>query len=440
MSINNEEQKNNYIIKKRRTNSLMNKYQFKNHKNDKRYLTVGNPEDKDYKTKTNNNKKINLSKSYNNFNNYNINTDNRISTENEIDFFKHPKLNFVPRINRHKRNLEKFININKENDNNKKQTATQTQNKKQKIINKTYNNFNTFYKRKKRNLSTEPNTNKGNKYINENQKDNDLIVNRIRHSSTNINSGKKDKGKKAFNLTYENNNYISPNYVCNNCFDKKMLEEKLPSLSKRMVNSKEKLVDQFINENPFYFVDKMNDLEKKRIQTRLDNLSKKQRNVLPIYEQEVNSPRNLRKEKLQLINEYSINQLAIEHGKDPKFLEQKKFFDRKEKLIHNNPDIYPGLGQRKAFQDYYEKCMYQIPSSEEIYTINPVYKQNYIKALKKQISDKEKREKDIVKKTKTAEYLANKKFNEYKNREKLNDIKKSSHGYQMLNKESKLLL
>ena len=103
MSINNEEQKNNFITKKRKTNSLMNKYQFKNHKNDSRYLTVGNPEDKDYKTKTYNNKKINLSKSYSNFNNYNINTDNRISTENEIDFFKHPKLNFVPRINRHKR-------------------------------------------------------------------------------------------------------------------------------------------------------------------------------------------------------------------------------------------------------------------------------------------------------------------------------------------------
>ena len=75
-----------------------------------------------------------------------------------------------------------------------------------------------------------------------------------------------------------------------------MLEEKFPSLSKSMVNNKEKLVDEFINENPFYFIDKMNNFEKKRIQSNLDNLSIKQRNVLPIYEQEINKPSNLKKE------------------------------------------------------------------------------------------------------------------------------------------------
>jgi hypothetical protein len=218
-----------------------------------------------------------------------------------------------------------------------------------------------------------------------------------------------------------------------------MLEEKFPSLSKSMVNNKEKLVDEFINENPFYFIDKMNNFEKKRIQSNLDNLSVKQRNVLPVYEQEINKPSNLKKEQLQLINEYSLNPLAIEHGKDPKFLQQKIFFDRKEKLIQNNPDIYTGLVPRKAFQDYYEKCMYQLPSSEENYTINPVYKKNYIKALKKQISDKQKREKDLVTKTKKAEYLANKNFNEYKKREKMNDLKKSKYNLQMFNKDNKKL-
>jgi hypothetical protein len=218
-----------------------------------------------------------------------------------------------------------------------------------------------------------------------------------------------------------------------------MLEEKFPSLSKSMVNNKEKLVDEFINENPFYFIDKMNNFEKKRIQSNLENLSAKQRNVLLVYEQEINKPSNLKKEQLQLINEYSLNPLAIEHGKDPKFLQQKIFFDRKEKLIQNNPDIYTGLVPRKAFQDYYEKCMYQLPSSEENYTINPVYKKNYIKALKKQISDKQKREKDLVTKTKKAEYIANKNFNEYKKREKMNDLKKSRYNLQMFNKDNKKL-
>lgn len=439
MSNYNEEQNNNFVIKKRKTNSFMNKPQYKIKKPDSRCLTVENNEDRDYyKTKTFNNRKINCSKSYSNFNKYNINCDNKINTENEIDFFKHPKLNFVPRINRHKRNLNKFININKENDNNI-QTKTQSYRIKQKenAINKTYNNFNSFYKRKKRSISTEPNNdyiNYKNKYINENQKDSELFNNRIRHSSTNVNSNRKQRKN---NLTYAND--CSSNYVCKNCFDKKMLEEKFPSLSKSMVNSKEKLVDQFINENPFYFIDKMNNLEKKRIQSNLDNLSFKQRNVIPIYEQEINKPSNLRKEQLQLINEYSLNPLAIEHGKDPKFLEQKIFFDRKEKLIQNNPDIYPGLVPRKAFQDYYEKCMYQIPSSEENYTINPVYKKNYIKALKKQISDKENRERDLILKTKRAEYIANKNFNEYKKREKLNEMKKSKYNLQMFNKDNKKL-
>ena len=83
--------------------------------------------------------------------------------------------------------------------------------------------------------------------------------------------------------------------------------------------------------------------------------------------------------------------------------------------------------------------MYQLPSSEENYTINPVYKKNYIKALKKQISDKQKREKDLVTKTKKAEYIANKNFNEYKKREKMNDLKKSKYNLQMFNKDNKKL-
>ena len=441
MSNNNEEQKNYFMTKKRRTNSFMNQPQYKNKKSDSRCLTVENSQDQDYhNVKTFNNRKINYSKSYSNFNKGNLNYDNKTDRVNEIDFFKQPKLNFVPRINRHKRNLDKFININKEN-NNYIQTQTQSYHikpkQKENAINKTYNNFNTFYKRKKRSISTEPNNyynNYKNKYINENQKDSEIFGNRIRHSSTNENSGKKQKRN---NLTYANEN--SPNYVCKNCFDKKMLEEKFPSLSKSMVNSKEKLVDEFINENPFYFIDKMNNFEKKRIQSNLDNLSVKQRNVLPVYEQEINKPSNLKKEQLQLINEYSLNPLAIEHGKDPKFLQQKIFFDRKEKFIQNNPDIYTGLVPRKAFQDYYEKCMYQLPSSEENYTINPVYKKNYIKALKKQISDKQKREKDLVTKTKKAEYIANKNFNEYKKREKMNDLKKSKYNLQMFNKDNKKL-
>ena len=102
-------------------------------------------------------------------------------------------------------------------------------------------------------------------------------------------------------------------------------------------------------------------------------------------------------------NKEKCKQIAIEmFNKDEK------------KLIQNNPDIYPGLAPRKALQDYYEKCMYQLPTSEEVYKINPVFKAKHAEILKKQIDDKKKRENDYIIKTKTAEYIANKQFNSFK--------------------------
>ena len=228
--------------------------------------------------------------------------------------------------------------------------------------------------------------------MNENNEEPDMFYKRMRQNSIKI-----IPEERITNVSYS---LKTPKYVCNNCFDKEMLEGQMPSLSNSVINSKELLAEKFINENPFYFIDKMKDIEKKRIQNKIDNLTQKQRSVLPIYEKEINKPKNLKKEKLQLINEYSLNPLAIEHNKDPKFLQLKVFFDQKEKIIQNNPDIYPGLVPRKALQDYYEKCMYQIPTSEEVYTINPVYKKNYIKVLKQQIDDKAREEKNYLKKIK----------------------------------------
>ena len=48
MSNNNEEQKNYFMTKKRRTNSFMNQPQYKNKKSDSRCLTVENSQDQDY--------------------------------------------------------------------------------------------------------------------------------------------------------------------------------------------------------------------------------------------------------------------------------------------------------------------------------------------------------------------------------------------------------
>ena len=423
MSNNNETEKRNFIIKKRKPNEMLNKKMYnKIYKFGTRSFTIENEEKNKNKSQKGNNRKINFSQSYKNFNecknDFETQPKNDISTYN----LKLQKINFVPKINRHKRNLKKFINIIKDDDN-------KTKNEKHKTINSSYSNFNSFYKRKKRYSSSEANIPKKN-YIENNLNEPDIIINRIRQNSTNVNSGRKNK---ITNLIY---NKSLPNFVCDVCYDKKMLEEKIP---KSNVSRKELLAEKFINENPFYFIDKMNDIEKKRIQTKLDNQTNKQRLVSSIYEEEVNNPRNLEKEKLQLINEYSINPLAIEHRKDPKFLKLKVFFDQKEKLIQNNPDIYPGLAPRKALQDYYEKCMYQLPTSEEVYKINPVFKAKHAEILKKQIDDKKKRENDYIIKTKTAEYIANKQFNEYKKNEKLNDLKKNKYEIQTFIRDNQKL-
>ena len=442
---------NNYVkIKKRKPNRILDlKQEINNHECRSQCLTLEKGEDnfKTSKIKTHN-RRINVSKSYNNFYNNKINTENK-NDENEKNNkinLLYQKINFVPRINRHKRNLAKYININlnKDEEETKKMPNKTLYQKQNNTFNKSYTNFNSFYKRKKRYFSTEENVNNNsnnyynnnnnfnyNKYLIENTKESEIILKKIRQNST-IAYPK----ERMTNITYS---ITTPKYVCKNCFDKEMLEGQSPSISNSVIHRKEILAEKFINENPFYFVDKMRNFEKKRIQKKIDTLSEKQRQVLPVYEKEINKPKNLKKEKLQLINEYSLNPLAIEHGKDPKFLQYKIYFDEKEKIIQNNPDIYPGLVPRKAFQDYYEKCMYQIPNSEEIYTLNPVYKKNYIKVLKKQIDDKVKEEKDYLKKTKTAECFANKQFNEYKKNEKLNELRKTRHNVLLLNKDNKKL-
>ena len=431
MSNNNENQKNNVITKKRKTNSVINKgYNYKNDQDGSRCITCEKAEDKVNKPKTFQ-RRMFYSKSCSNFNKCIINFDNAENKEYDFDFFRQKKISFVPKIFRHKRKIDKYINIDKEDvDKNLRKEKI----KHQKIINKTYNNFNDTYKRAKRTSST-LNNNINNKYLNENFNESDLIQNRIRHSAMITNTIKKSKKEKIPNLTDIN----EPFYFCKTCFDKKMLEEKMSSFSKTMANDKDNLIEKFINENPFYFIDKMNNIEKRRIQTKLDNLSNKQRRVLPIYQEEINKPDNLKIEQLQLINEFSINPLAIDHRKDPKFVQQKIIFDKKENIIYSNPKIYKGLGPRKAYQDYYEKCMYQVPHLEENYKINQVYKKNYIKTLEKQIDDKVRKEKQLKKKIKTSEYLANKQFNEYKKSETINDLIKSSHKLQMLNRDNKKL-
>jgi len=431
MSKNNEKIIKDYFIPNKTRQDL------KKHKSNGKCLTIEIPknETKDYYPKYAQNKTINFCRSYNNFYAFKFNLDKinnnnkSVKGNNEMK-----KINYVPKINRRKRNLNKFININRDEDTKKKaemENKTQIQMNKYNINNKSYSNFNSFYKRrKKRYLSSDINDQKNyNNYY--------YITDSNNNSESNI-------FLKKMNRSSTNNNYYNekmdkslPIHVCQTCFDKEMLEEQRPYIP--IDNRKEKLREQFIKQNPFIFIDKMNEFEKRRIQQKVDNMSKIQRSVIPTYELEVNKPRNLKKEKLQLINEYSLNPLCLDHGKDPKYVKYKANFDSKEKFIQNNPDIYPGLVQRKAFKDYYEKCMYQVPTEEENYSMNPKFKEHHIKVLKMQIDNKKKKESEYLRKTRTAEFFANKVFDEYKRQERLKGLKKISQSLQIFNIDNKKL-
>lgn len=319
-------------------------------------------------------------------------TDNSNNNNNNED-----RNNFIPHIVRNKKNITKYI---KSKDNNTKDKE----------------NFNN-------NISSDTNRtksidNKNNNYFNNNEyKENNKKTNR--------------------NSSYDNKSNKDKFILCTNCFDKKMLEEESPKNME--MDKKEYLNNKFINENPFYFIDKMSDNEKKRINEKIASNSNKQRLAFANFKKEIDNPKNNIKEKLQLINEYSINPLSIEVGKDPRYLKQKQNYDKKEKIIHENPGIYKGLIPRQAYNDYYNKCIYQVPKMEEIYYVNPVYKENYIKALKKQIEDKKTKEKENKKKQRIAEAVANKKFNEYKKIANLNEREQHNKGIKILKSDNKQL-
>ena len=362
-----------------------------------------------------NNNNVNRLYNSNNDFNYNINYHNRAFSTNNINNNKKPN---IPRIVR-KKNINKFLNKNykpREKDEN-------------------INNFN----QKKDNQ----NNNKRTKSI----ENNNYMYNSNQNPNYILNSGrgcyadqKKNHQKINRNASYDiklNINEGSTNLLCKNCFDKKMLEEENPK--NKEIDRIEYLNNKFINENPYYFIDKMSENEKRRITDKIESNSNKQRLAYVTFKKAIDNPKNNTKEQLQLINEYSINPLTIEVGKDPRYLKQKQSYDKKEKIIQQNPDKFKSLEPRKAYNDYYNKCIYQIPKMEEMYHVNSVYKENYIKALKKQIEDKKNKEYEDKKKQRNAEAVAIQKFNDYKKIANLNEKEKHNYGIELLKNDNILL-
>lgn len=406
--------------------------------------------------------------------NYNPNSNDyytKKNLNNSIDGYTSYKLEKadlenMPKIVRNKKNVNKYINKgNNDNSNNIREKLISRDI--QKLNNNDdYNNINLYNPTKRNNYIRNDYMNninpiKRNKSIDSNNyrysetrkeyniNDNDgnykhnnynNYINNYQQYNRNINKENQTL-RSTRNSSFDNKSRASEYFTylfCKACFDKKMLEKENEKNGNSLsIDKKELLNDRFINENPFYFIDKMGDNERKRINDKIESNSNKQRLALENYRKEIDNPKNNTKEKLQLLNEYSLNPLTIEAGIDPRYLKQKKNYDKKEKIIHQNPDIYKGLEPRKAYNDYYSKCIYQIPKIEESYYVNPVYKNNYIKALKKQIEDKRNKETEDRRKQREAEALANKKFNEYKRIAKLNELESHNRGIQKMKNDNK---
>ena len=429
MSINGV-QEHNSIINRRRSNSLdKSKFNYfypnnqaQNQRNDYREKDFYKP--RIIKNKKIINNDINYNYENNLENNRKMNNPNRVYSTHNIK--NNENNNFIPRIVRHNKNFNKYINKNNNLRENEKTDNSYP------INNIPYNN--NKYKRARsidrNNINLEEKNN--NNLYNDNYTD---ISNKSNNNNiNNLKSKKKLNRNSSFDNKYNTSENVA-NLLCKNCFDKKMLEQETPKNNE--IDKIEYLNDKFINENPFYFIDKMSENEKKRINQKIESNSNKQKLAFDNYKKEMDNPKNNTKEKLQLINEYSLNPLSIEVGKDPRYLKQKKNYDKKEKIIHQNPEKYKGLQPRKAYDDYYNKCIYQIPKFEQSYHVNPIYKENYIKVLKKQIEDKKNKENEDKKKQRMAEAFANKQFNEYKKRCNLNDKEKLNNNIEFLKNENK---
>ena len=223
--------------------------------------------------------------------------------------------------------------------------------------------------------------------------------------------------------------------ICNNCYNNKMATK---NLKKQPPEQKEILNKTFNKINPYYFQDKMNDMYKDNINNKIKELENLQKQVLDsLVKHKIRNPTNV--EKLQRQNEFSISPLNSYEGEDPRLIQTKKNYDKKEDFINKNKDLYQIDKPRKAINDYYNKCLYQVPVMEKEYQVDPEYKKEVNKELKKQIEEnnnnKKKKKNDQI----NDEKQANKKMNDYIDYLKKKNKEDKEKNKQDLIKRNKLL-
>ena len=124
--------------------------------------------------------------------------------------------------------------------------------------------------------------------------------------------------------------------------------------------------------DPFYFQDKMKDLYKNKINHKIKELEKIQRQALSnLAKYKLENPSDV--EKLQNQCEKSLNPMNAYEREDPRIGKTIKAYDKKENFINDNKDLYQFNKPRKAINDYYKKCVFQMPKMEKEYMVDPEY-------------------------------------------------------------------
>ena len=162
--------------------------------------------------------------------------------------------------------------------------------------------------------------------------------------------------------------------------------------------NKEKLTKSFNRIHPYYFQDRIQLIEKEKLNKKIKERMHAQRAALKqltIYK--INNPS--KKELLQKINELSSNPLISHEPKPPLYKRTIDNYYYNDNIIRSK-DINIFNKPRKAIEEYYNKCQYQIPSIYEsdktIHTkgkyINPIeVKNKYEKQVKEEIMKQRKK-------------------------------------------------
>ena len=206
-----------------------------------------------------------------------------------------------------------------------------------------------------------------------------------------------------------NKNYNDYGYMCTNCYNNKIVTK---SFKEQPLNQKDILNNTFTKVNPFYFQDKMKDIYKDKIQQKIKDVEKKQnqaQNNLAKYK--IENPTDI--EKLQKLQELSMNPMVAHEREDPRVDRTLKKYDLKENFINKNKDLYRIDKPRKAINDYYENCLYQVPIIEDEYFVEPKYIKQISIDLREQIEekriDKKRKKEEEIK----SEKISNKKLEDY---------------------------